>query len=185
MAEIVKSEPLGDGITLDYWDNGRIQARNADGVFVAHPANYTPPAAMADIKAGRTKRQSKPVLAEVQALIDALPEELTEDPRERWIIEHLASSLVVGGTGTASVARELILRLGLPASQAMRRPAEGEKCSTCGRVYWKDNSTVPADLLRDLLGDLRAVQAEKAASVKVEREQESEAETPRNHGEVV
>ena len=183
MAEIVKSEPLGDGITLDYWDNGRIQARNSDGVFVAHPANYTPPAAMADIKAGRTKRQSKPVLAEVAALLDALPEELTQDPRERWIIEHLASSLVVGGTGTASVARELILRLGLPASQTMRRPAEGEKCPTCGRVYWRD-TPIPKELLRDLIGDLRILQA-RDEGLESSREREGEAETPQEHGQVV
>src|SRR5574341_369828 len=108
MSEIVKTEPLENGGWLEYWDSGRIQAKDAEGHYVAHPDNYLPPNEAQAIKAGRTKRRSAVTLSEVEELLDVLPQDVLEDPREAWIIRHLVASLVVGGAGAASVARELI-----------------------------------------------------------------------------
>ena len=158
---VERTEPLPDrpGF-VEYHDDGRIICKNPDGVIIKHPLNYSPPEAMEPIRAGHNRRQSKPVLAEVDDLLKVLPAELLADEREAWIIKHLAAALVVGGAGSSSIARELVQRLGLPSSQTMKRPEEGEMCPTCKRVYWKRQRLSP-EVIHDMIGDMQAFRARR------------------------
>jgi len=158
---VERTEPLPDmpGF-VEYHDDGRIICKDENGVFIKHPMNYSPPEAMEPIKAGHTRRQSKPVLAEVDALLAVLPAELLADEREAWIIKHLAAALVTGGAGSSSIARELIQRLGLPSSQTMKRPEEGEICPTCKRVYYK-RQRLSLEVVHDMMADMKAFRARR------------------------
>ena len=135
MPELVKREDLPEGGWLEYFDNGKIQAKDGDGRFIQHPANFLPPDAARDIKQGRTKRRSTATLAEVEELLSAIPPEVLQDPRREWIVRHLAASLVTGGAGTASVARELLAQIQLPKAESVSEIGENlPKIESC----WPD-----------------------------------------------